>query len=50
MAIPIINFLFERTFLPPEYAVQSVMQAATAHADKVSSPAVALCDAVCEAY
>ncbi|DBA74163.1 hypothetical protein WJX77_006313 [Trebouxia sp. C0004] len=32
---PVINFLFNRTFLPPSYAVQAVLQAATAPAGEV---------------
>ncbi len=32
---PVINFLFNKTFLPPSYAVQAVLQAATAPASKV---------------
>lgn len=32
---PVINFLFNRTFLPPSYAAQAVLQAATAPASKV---------------
>lgn len=32
---PVIDFLFNRTFLPPSYATQAVLQAATANASKV---------------
>ena len=30
VGIPAINFLFPRVFLPPEYAVQTILHAATA--------------------
>ena len=30
VGVPAINFLFPRVFLPPEYAVQTILHAATA--------------------
>ena len=33
---PVIDFLFYKTFLPPEYAVQTILHAATAPAKQVS--------------
>jgi len=39
---PVINFLFNRTFLPPSYAVQAVLQAATAPASKVGASGIPL--------
>lgn len=41
LCIPIVDFLFSRTFLPPEYAVQSVMHAATAPANMVHGKYIA---------
>lgn len=35
VGIPVINFLFPRVFLPPEYAVQTILQAACAPHDVV---------------
>lgn len=35
VGVPIIDFLFPKVFLPPEYAVQTILRAATAPDDQV---------------
>lgn len=41
LGIPIIDFLFPRVFLPPEYAVQTILHAATAPGEMVHGRYVA---------
>ena len=35
VGLPVIDFLFPKVFLPPEYAVQTILRAATDPAEKV---------------
>lgn len=44
---PVIDFLFNKTFLPPSYAVQAVLQAATAPASKVGVSGCSFVDIQC---
>ncbi len=44
---PVIDFLFNKTFLQPSYAVQAVLQAATAPASKVGVSGCSSVDIQC---